>query len=362
MKKIMLISWDMSMLGGINQVVVTLANNLCTQYEVTVVSLVKSGERTPYSFSSSKTEVEYIMEKDCRGRSVILEGRSKLRKLVRQKKIDVVFLMGFQVSLPAILMTMGQRCRYIFCDHEALLSRWHEKKVTAVRYLTAVLSDKVVTLTRQNALDYISRFKLSSKKVTHIYNSIDDKILSNAQEYNAQSKIILSVGRFSPEKQYDLLVEIANSVLKKHSDWKWCIYGDGQTFPEIKEKISALGLEEKILLKGKVSDVSTIYAQGALFVLTSQREGLPLVLLEAKANHLPCISFDIISGPKEIIQNNIDGFLIKPYDKEGMIRSIETLITDERLRIKMSENTGGNLEQFSNREVMNKWKALIDTI
>ena len=362
MKRLMFISWDMSVLGGINQVLVTLVNNLFTQYEITVVSLVKTGERTPYVFVSPQIEVIYIMEEDCRGRRGLIEGRSKLRKLVRHRNIDIVFLMGFQVSLPVILMTIGEKCKYVFCDHEALLSRWHEKKVTLVRYLTAVLSNKIVTLTQQNTSDYISKFKLSDKKVTYIYNSIDDKILLNTHEYDTESKIILSVGRFSPEKQYDLLVEIADRVLKRHPDWKWYIYGYGETFSEIENKIRSLGMDKRIILKGEVSDVSGIYAQGAIFVLTSQREGLPLVLLEAKANHLPCVSFDIISGPREIIQNNIDGFLIEPFDKERMIQAIEKLITDKELRIKMSEKTGGNLEKFSNKVIINKWKALIDTM
>ena len=280
----------------------------------------------------------------------------------RERKIDIVFLMGFQVSLLVILMTFGKRCKYIFCDHEALLSRWNEKKITLIRYLTALLSNKIVTLTRKNALDYISKFKLSNKKVTYIYNSIDDKILKNVREYDTQSKIILSVGRFSPEKQYNVLVEIADSVLKRYLDWKWYIYGDGETFPEIQNKIRLLGLEERIILKGEASDVSKIYAQAAMFVLTSQREGLPLVLLEAKANHLPCISFDIISGPGEIIQDNIDGFLIKPYEKEEMIKAIETLINNKSLRIKMSKSTGNNLEKFSNKTIMEKWETLINTI
>lgn len=362
MKKIMLISWDMSVLGGINQVLVTLADHLYTRYDVTVVSLVKSNKATPYKFLSPKIQVIYIMEKDCRGRDVILKGRSKLREVMKARKIEAALLMGFQVSLPVILMTMGRKCKYIFCDHEALLSRWHEKKVTIVRYLTAVFSNKVVTLTQQNARDYVSKFKLTEKKVTYIYNSIDEKIIRNVGTYDPASKVILSVGRFSPEKGYDLLVDVAERVLKKNPDWKWYIYGDGETFQQIKDKIHLLELEDSLILKGAVSDVSQIYAEASFFVLTSQREGLPLVLLEAKANHLPCISFDIVSGPKEIIRDNVDGFLIVPYDKDKMIEAIETLIKDTSLRIKMSENTGGNLRQFSSKSVMDKWRALLDTI
>ncbi|WP_461811212.1 glycosyltransferase, partial [Faecalimonas sp.] len=140
------------------------------------------------------------------------------------------------------------------------------------------------------------------------------------------------------------------------------IYGNGDIFPEIEEQIKEEKLDNQLILKGEVSDVSLIYGQAAMFVLTSYREGLPLVLLEAKANHLPCISFDIISGPKEIIRDGIDGFLIQPYEKEKMVEAIEKLINDTSLRKKMSENAEDNLSKFSEEEIMKQWKQLIEEV
>ena len=362
MKKIMFVSWDMSILGGINQVLVGLANKLSKDYEVYIVSLVKSGTETKYVLNSQIKGLEYISEEDCRGRELLIKGRKKLRKLIKEKQIDILFLMGFQVSLPVILMILGLKCKNIFCDHEALLSRWHERKITIVRYITSVFSKKVITLTKQNAEDYKEKFRLSDKKVGFIYNSITEEILNTRAEYNSESKIILSVGRFSKEKGYDNLVEVAKRVLRKHEEWKWYIYGNGDTFSEIEQQIKDEKLDNQVVLKGEVSDVSSIYGQAAMFVLTSYREGLPLVLLEAKANHLPCVSFDIISGPNEIIRDGIDGILIPPYDKEKMAEAIENLIYDASLRERMSEKAEENLSKFSENEIIKQWKQLIEEI
>lgn len=362
MKRIAFISWDMSILGGVNQVVVTLANNLCHEYDVYIVSLVKSLGETQYTLDSKVHNIEYVMSGNCRGRELLLRGRTKLQNIIKKNGIDIVFLMGFQVSLPAILMIGKNKCKYVFCDHEALMSRWNEKKITLVRYLTAKMSDKVITLTEQNAKDYQKRFKLSKEKVGFIYNSISEKILENRGDYNSDSKIILSVGRFSPEKGYDYLVEIAEKVLKQHSDWKWYIYGNGETFSDIQGRIETKHLKDRIILKGEVSDVSKIYGQAALFVLTSKREGLPLVLLEAKANHLPCVSFDIVSGPREIIRDEIDGILIPPYDKEKMADAIEELISNQQLRKNMSLRADESLDKFSNEQIMRKWGTLIENL
>lgn len=362
MKKIMFVSWDMSILGGINQVLVGLANKLSKEYEVYIVSLVKSGTATKYVLDSQVKGLEYISEENCRGRELLIKGRKKLRRLIKEKQIDVLFLMGFQVSLPVILMTFGLKCKNIFCDHEALLSRWNEKKITMVRYVTSIFSKKIITLTKQNAEDYKEKFRLSNKKVDFIYNSISEEMLNNRSEYNLDSKIILSVGRFSKEKGYDNLVEVAKKVLNKHKEWKWYIYGDGDTFSEIEQRIKEEKLGNQVILKGEVADVSSIYRQAAMFVLTSYREGLPLVLLEAKANHLPCISFDIISGPKEIIRDGIDGILIPPYDKEKMAEEVEKLICDVALRKRMSEKAEENLSKFSEKEIMKQWKQLIEEV
>lgn len=363
MKKIAFISWDMTVLGGINQVIVTLANEFVKHYDVHIVSLTRGNDQAPLKLDEQIHDVFFVQEKACRGREVTKGGKEKLNKYLRENEIDILFLMGFQVSLPVCLMTMGKKYKRVFCEHEALMSRWHERKLTLVRYLSALLSDKVITLTEQNALDYRRMFRLPKRKVEYIYNSISPSVIAQKSEaYDKNSKTILSVGRFSPEKQYDVLLDVAQPVLERHPEWNWVIYGTGETFQDIKDTIFSKGLEERIILKGETKEVAKVYKQGALFVLTSQREGLPLVLLEAKVNHLPCISFDIISGPSEMIRNQTDGFLIPPFDQKCMVNAIEQLIIDEQLRIQMAEEADKNLDKFSMPVILQQWINLIETL
>lgn len=362
MKKIAIISWDMSIIGGINQVVATLAKGLCEKYEIYIISLVKKNENSVYIFPEKVHNIYYILEKDARGREVIRKGKKRLKELLREERISTVLLMGFQVSLPVILMAGRRGINYVFCDHEALMSRWKEYKITAVRFFTALFSNKVVTLTENNAKDYCKKFHLSKKKVMFIYNSISDNVMKYRGKYQENSKVILSVGRFSPEKGYEMLVDVAKEVFQTYPDWKWHIYGSGETFEQIKSKIIKNQLENNVILKGEVTDVSQIYRQASIYVLTSYREGLPLVLLEAKANHLPCISFDIVSGPREIVRSDVDGILIPPFDVEKMTDKIKLLIGDKELRIKMSKEADKNLWKFSSETVMNQWFELIDNL
>lgn len=111
---------------------------------------------------------------------------------------------------------------------------------------------------------------------------------------------------------------------------------------------------------GNTDTPETVYRQGGIYALTSEREGFPLVILEAKVNHLPCISFDITSGPGEMIRDGVDGFLIQAMSIEDYAEKLGNLMDDRDLRIKMSKASGENLSEFSGKTIINKWRSLID--
>lgn len=106
-------------------------------------------------------------------------------------------------------------------------------------------------------------------------------------------------------------------------------------FEEIQQRIEKEGLENNVHLMGLTDHMESCYQGHSMYVLTSYREGLPLVLIEAKANALPLVSFDIVSGPREIIRDGEDGKLIPPYDTEKMAGVIYELLKkpEERLRL-----------------------------
>ena len=170
---------------------------------------------------------------------------------------------------------------------------------------------------------------------------------------------IITVGRFSEEKGYDLLVEVARKVLPSHPDWEWHLYGMGDMFDEIHRKIAEYGLTAQLIQKGNVKDVYKLYNDYAFLVLPSYREGLPLVLLEAKASGLPMVSFDVTTGPKEIIEEGMDGYLIPPYNLDKMANKIELLMESEERRIAFSEHTISGVKKFKKEEIYRQWKNLI---
>ena len=233
--------------------------------------------------------------------------------------------------------------------------------MVVIRFLASTLGNRVVTLTERNQLDYQEKFHTPKKKLQTIYNWINlDGTLS--KEYQLESQKIISAGRFGKEKGFDQLIKAFAPVAQKHPDWSLTVYGDGEMMPSVKELVVKYHLENQVQLPGMCTNLEKRYQEYAMYVLPSYREGLPLVLLEAKANRLPIVSFDILTGPREIVRDQIDGILVPPKDISALANAMNYLIEHPEVRKEMSDHSQENLDLFSKEKILAEWKSLIDSL
>ena len=94
--------------------------------------------------------------------------------------------------------------------------------------------------------------------------------------------------------------------------------------------------------------------------MTSEMEGLPMVLLEAKSYGLPLVSFDIMTGPSDIIRDGVNGYLVSYGDVEELTEKIAKLIDSDELRMNFSSNASLDMEKFDFNEIMNKWNMILE--
>lgn len=359
MKKICLIDYDMSVRGGVEQVTAALGNALSEYYDVHILSLVMENELS-YELSPN-IKFEVVLPRELRLRDMICQIRPKLKAYFEENEIDVAIIQGNYPGLIASQMRLFGKTKLVFCDHGALLNQWHQKDIVFIRWISSMLCHKVITLTNQSKNDYIRKFRLPKKKVDCIYNWIDLDV-ERSNQYNLDSQRIVSAGRFGHEKGFDRLVKVFALVAKKHPDWHLDLFGDGEMMPVVKQLVAEYGLENNLHLMGMCNDLSQRYRNYAIYVLPSYREGMPLVLLEAKANRLPIVSFDILTGPREIVRDGIDGILVPPDDITKMAEMICKLIEDNKCRAHMAERSQENLEQFSKQTILNQWKEIIESL
>ena len=361
MKKICFVNYDMSVTGGVEQVTTSLANALCSDYEVFIYGIFGKGKTVPYKWDP-RIRYRAELSEDCRIRKRITSVFSPFKKFIKENEIDVVFLMENHPALTVSPVRFFTKAKYVFCDHGALMNEWEKKDITAFRFWDSLISHRTITLTEQNRQAYIKKFHINPAKIQSIYNWIRPEVLESRKPYDSDSKKILTVGRFSEEKGYDMLVEVAKNVLPGHPDWEWHLYGTGPTWEETKKKIESYGLGKQVLLKGNVKDAWRLFYQYAFCVLPSYREGLPLVLLEAKASGLPMVSFDVVTGPNEIIRDGKDGYLIPPYDLDMMAERMEELMLDKNMRTEFSKETATDIQKFEKDKIYDQWRKLIEEL
>jgi glycosyltransferase involved in cell wall biosynthesis len=176
------------------------------------------------------------------------------------------------------------------------------------------------------------------------------------------NKKVISVGRLSKQKGFDLLIRVWKIVSMEHQDWSLYIYGSGELRNDLIKEIGKEGLSDSMIIEKPVPDIQNKYTDSSIYVLSSRYEGFAMVLIEAMVCGLPIVSFDCPNGPSEIIKNGENGFLIKEGNIEAMANKICYLIDNEEKRISMGKNACQNVKQYMPELIMQKWIDLFSSL
>lgn len=175
-------------------------------------------------------------------------------------------------------------------------------------------------------------------------------------------KRIISIGRYAYDKGNDLLLQVWAKVEKQMPEWDLDIYGNGCREP-YQLLMSQLGIDiTHCHLRGPVTDVKREYLNSSIFVLPSRFEGFGLVLIEAMACGVPVVSFDCENGPRSIITNGVDGFLIPTFDIDTYAENLILLMRDYHLRRQMGDNARRKASQYDLDIIGQQWVQLFEEI
>lgn len=176
-------------------------------------------------------------------------------------------------------------------------------------------------------------------------------------------KCVVAVGRLTFLKGFSLLISAWKKVSQEFPDWRLEIWGEGELRKTLQQEINILGLSDNVFLKGRTSYIHEKYKNASVFVLSSISEGLGMVLLEAMSAGLPVVSFDCEAGPREIVEHNINGYLVPPRDTEELAESIKKVLrssVDERLA--MGRESLRIVKKFSPEIIITQWKKLFQQL
>ncbi len=192
---------------------------------------------------------------------------------------------------------------------------------------------------------------------------IPNAALFVAKKYtDVAKKRIIAVGRLDYQKGFDRLVE-AWRIVQQHSnfqDWQLDIFGQGEWKEMLQGRVQQYGLQDTLHINEPTKQIGEEYANSSMLVMSSNYEGFPMVMIEAMACGLPVVSYDFQCGPKDIIQQGVNGLLVKNGDIQGLAEAMMKVMGDEAMRKRMSEEAKKVTETYSEEKVMKQWMDLFE--
>ena len=341
--------------GGMERMTIIIANELLKRgYDVGIIGFANEGK--PFFEILPKVNIFYLHDSKDKRMSLIRDAsrRKLLKKIYQTEKPDVVIFVGSGRSMLNIPAAKGFTT--ITWEHFNANVNWHLLHPLS-KLLAAKYCDKIVTLTHQDVKNYEQKY--GAKNAVCIPNPITVNVL---QKSTLTDKRVLAVGRLMPQKGFDLLIDAWSKVENRKNGWKLRIVGKGRMENELIEKINHYSLQDSVEMVPFSNNVVEHYLQSSIFVMSSRFEGLPLVMIEAMATGLPIVSFDCETGPSDIIENNVTGILVPPFDVNKLAYELDNLMNDEKKRHLFAKNGIERSKLFDTERIISKWGKLFDEL
>lgn len=348
--------------GGVSRVISIKANYFVEHfgYEVHILSQNEEDDLSFYDFDS-----EIIFH------NMILKGNifsffNSFQKQINQKITEVnpdvilvadnglkafVFPFIAKTKTPILFECHGSK----FIEEESQKTNFISKSIQKLKYrfkdFGAQKFTKIVALSNE------------SLKEWNVENGIvipNPSWIKSKKTADLKNKKVIAIARNSYEKGLDRLLLIWKEIGEKYPDWTLDIYTDD--VDSLENEALQLEIESGINYLHFVKNIEGKYLKASIYVMTSRTEGFPMVLLEAMASGLPCIAYDCPTGPRAIITNAENGFLIPDHNIEMFVEKLSFLIENEEVRLKFGKDAKETSENFSVDKIMEQWRQFLEKL
>lgn len=347
--------------GGTERVGIRLANALCERgYNVHMVDYDSKAHK-PFFPCHPKLHLWTILSHGGFERKMrwnFWYGAWKFRRYIKKHNIDVVIDIDYFNALWSAKLCHELGVKLISWDHYYYgYSRSGTSRYDKALSLSSKYADYMVTLNKGDRESYIRDGFFSADKVISIYNPLSFEV-DHIIDHKRQKKV-LALGRIDPIKGFDLLLKSWLEIEKEIEEWSLeivCGYGD---YKALEKEARELGCK-RVICSPPTNDVKGKMTESAIFALSSRSEGFGLVITEAASCSVPCVAYNCSAGPREIITDGEDGFLVDPQNTEQFADKLLTLMRDDKLRAEMGRKAFENCQRFSMANIIGEWEKLIN--
>lgn len=347
--------------GGAERVVSILADNFAKKgYEVLIATEEYGHDEYQIADKIKRIDVGIDSTKSVNRIKNYVKRIINLRKAIKREKPDVVIAFAKKAIYRALMASMGIHTSVVISVRTNPIG-FYDGIVDKLQI--ALLFKKVtgaVFQTRQ-AMEFFPK-SLQRKSVV-ILNPIHEKYIVQ-RENELRNKEIVQVARLDNNKNQVMLLEAMYLVHKRYPDYILKIYGidshDG-TKELLEQSINQNSAQKYVKLMGNSDEIEKEIKDSAVFVLSSQVEGLPNALMEAMALGLPVVATDCpCGGPATLIENGVNGLLVPVNDKKALAEAIMKLIEDEELAKKCGIEARKIIDKANQKIIFEEWETIVN--
>lgn len=336
--------------GGAERVISQLLNEWCNNdLECSLILLNK----TEMFYSIPKSVKVYEIGKLHKKHYIDkIKKYSAVRKLIKQIKPNVVLSMPEEIGIYVIGALLGTKYPVIVSERNNPWVMPDKKATRILRKLLYPFADGFIFQTKQ-AASFFS--KKTQKKGIVLPNPLDLSRIPERYE-GTREKVIVGAGRLEKQKNFYLLIDAFADFYQAHQDYKLVIYGEGSLRTSLESYASEKLPQETYSLPGKVNDLTNRLNKASAFVLSSDYEGVPNVLIEALASGVPSVSVDCApGGAAELIEDGVNGYLVPVGNKNALAEKLSFLIDNPNVANEFSKKSVEIKNKFDAKKVCSSW-------
>ncbi len=284
-----------------------------------------------------------------------------LARMIDQERFDIVHTHGYFAGTFARLALLLRRGPAVIHHIHTTDQRFKARNRRMEAFLSR-RSDRVVCVSRAVGRFAAENLGVAPQKIRVVHNTAfaepDHSAARAGTAHDILSRLspgdfmVLSIASLTPNKGHEVLLSALAELAPRHEQIKSVIVGEGAGRQALETRIGEMGLGSRVMLAGVRQDVLPFLQRADVVVLcTVGREGLSVALIEGAAAGRPLVGSDI-GGIPEVIEHGENGYLFRPGDSRELARSLERLVNDPDLRLRMGQRSRSLYQERFSRETM----------
>lgn len=353
-KKILFVNTSLTS-GGSERVMTLLANEFAARNHEVVMALVRDLKPDTYQLDSRIECIRFDYRTKKKWLAAIRKVRM-LRSLMKRGQFDAVVSFMYDINVATLLSAWKLKVPVIVSERNnpgarkvSAFYHWIEYQLYRTAKYMVFQTEQVKNMFPED---------IQGKGVV-IPNPINDAL--PLQYGGVRKKEIIAAGRLRKQKNFSMLVKAFAAFHRDYPEYVLTIYGIGPLKEQLELEASEEGVKDFVRFPGYISGIAEAMREAAMYVSSSDYEGISNSMLEALAMGVPCICTDCpVGGAAMMIQSGVNGILVPVGGENELYEAMKKIAGDEKYAESLSRNAVKVREDYSIRKIADQWESLLE--